>query len=174
VWTTNIACGSSNHRHGLVTQRVRGKMTNLQTKGTTTTKASETKIGRTTDAVLKDVKASPRLEITWTMTRPTTSSIIAALVSMTPNRVSVKPLALSTVKVVPRLVEHSAAPAANACKGDASSSFWRVKDRAIGSSIPVTATAIERKRFALRAENDVHRPPVAILTHDFVYSGERC
>ena len=50
------------------------------------------------------------------MARPITSSIMAALVSTTPKRVVVSPLVLRIVKVVPRLVEHKAAPAENACR----------------------------------------------------------
>jgi hypothetical protein len=50
----------------------------------------------------------------WTITRPTTSSIIAALVRTVPSLVPVRPLALRMVNVVPKLVEHNAAPAANA------------------------------------------------------------
>jgi hypothetical protein len=55
--------------------------------------------------------------MTCTITKPTTSSIMAALVSTTPRREEERPLALSTVKVVPRLVEQRAAPAAKAWRG---------------------------------------------------------
>ena len=41
---------------------------------------------------------------------------MAALPSTTPKRVVVSPLVLMIVKVVPRLVEHKAAPAENACR----------------------------------------------------------
>lgn len=57
---------------------------------------------------------------------PTTSSIIAALVRTTPILVVLKPLVCMTVKVVPKLVEHNAAPAAKACSGVAFASDSRV------------------------------------------------
>jgi hypothetical protein len=93
------------------------------------------------------------------MTSPTKSSIIAALVRTTPNLVVVSPLDASTVKVVPRLVEHNAAPAAKACDGVASRSPWREKERAMGTRIPVMATANERRRLALSEVKEVDRPP---------------
>ena len=77
-----------------------------------TTKATDTKIGRRTVTTDNDAPGEPRLEITWIMTNPTTSSSIAALVSTTPRRVAVNLLERRTAKVVPRLVEQSAAPAA--------------------------------------------------------------
>ena len=64
--------------------------------------------------VTAPISPPPRLEMTCTITRPTTSSIIAALVSTTPNLVDDSPLDARTVKVVPKLVEHKAAPAAKA------------------------------------------------------------
>lgn len=70
------------------------------------------------------------------------------------------PLVLRTVKVVPRLVEQSAAPAAKACRGVALERDCRVKERAIGKPIPVAATATERKMFAFRERKFVSRPPV--------------
>lgn len=42
--------------------------------------------------------------------------MIAALIKTVPGLVFVKPLVFNIVKIVPRLVEHRAAPAANACK----------------------------------------------------------
>jgi hypothetical protein len=100
------------------------------------------------------------------MTRPTTSSIIAAVVKTVPRRVADKPLVLRTVKVVPRLVEHSAAPAAKACTGVAPTSVRRTKERAMGKAIPVIATATERNKLAFREEKLVSRPPcLHISTH---------
>jgi hypothetical protein len=63
------------------------------------------------------------------------------------------------VKVVPRLVEHKAAPAAKAWRGVASKSLRREKDRAMGTAIPVMATADDSHRLALSDWNDVDRPP---------------
>jgi hypothetical protein len=80
--------------------------------GAHTAKATDTKSGRTTVVALMLVLYLPKLEIIWTITRPITSSIIAALVSTTPSLDFIKPLEPSTVNVVPKLVEHNAAPAA--------------------------------------------------------------
>lgn len=90
---------------------------------------------------------------------PTTSSIIAAVVSTTPNRVTDSPLVAMTVKVVPRLVEHRAAPAAKACSGVAPTKPTRAYESAIGTVMPVRATPAERDRFAFSALKDVERPP---------------
>ena len=108
---------------------------------------------------LKDEPA-PRLEMIWTMIKPTTSSIIAALVSTTPKRLSVSPLVARTVNVVPNDVEHSAAPAAKACTGESGNSPRRTKDRPIGAAIPVRATAEDKKRLAFKAFRLLEMPPV--------------
>jgi hypothetical protein len=50
----------------------------------------------------------------WTITKPATSSIIAALPRITPNRVLTNPVVDRMVNVVPILVEQMDAPAANA------------------------------------------------------------
>lgn len=81
---------------------------------------------------------------------------------MIPKRLSANPLVLSMVKVVPKEVEHSAAPAPNAWRGVISSSLIRTKDSAIGPLIPVRATRAERKRLALRELNDVDSPPAGV------------
>ena len=93
--------------------RVIGFTTPQHPKGTTTANAKLTPSGLTT--VLHEKlppEEVPRLEITCTITNPITSSIIAALASTTPNLVFANPLVLKIVKVVPRLVAQSAAPAA--------------------------------------------------------------
>jgi hypothetical protein len=66
------------------------------------------------------------------------------------------------VKVVPRLVALSAAPAANAWSDVADTSSLRMKDNTIGTPIPVRATAVERRMFALRDSIEVDRPPVYV------------
>jgi hypothetical protein len=91
------------------------------------------------------------------------SSIIAALVRTTPNRELESPLDASTVKVVPRLVEQRAAPAAKACRGVASKRLGRENESAIGTPIPVRATADERLRFALRDWKEVDKPPRTLV-----------
>lgn len=101
----------------------------------------------------------PKLEITWTMTRPTTSSIMAALVSTTPSLELIRPVERSTVKVVPKLVEHKAAPAAKDWRGVASLSSWRMNESPTGTLIPVTAMHEDKKKLALRAFKDVESPP---------------
>jgi hypothetical protein len=58
--------------------------------------------------------APPRFEMIWTITKPATSSIIAALPRITPNRVLTNPVVDRMVNVVPILVEQMDAPAANA------------------------------------------------------------
>jgi hypothetical protein len=93
------------------------------------------------------------------MTRPTTSSIIAALVSTTPSLLFVRALVFRTVKVVPKLVEHRAAPAANAWRDVAFARRKRENESPIGKQMPVAATAMERKRLAFSADIDVERPP---------------
>jgi hypothetical protein len=90
---------------------------------------------------------------------PTTSSSIAAVVRTVPSLVVVNPLALSTVKVVPKLVEHNAAPVAKAWSGVAMVNNCNVNDRAIGRAIPVIATPIDSRRFVLTAANEVDSPP---------------
>lgn len=97
------------------------------------------------------------------MIKPTTSSIIAALVSTTPKRLSVRPLVARTVNVVPSDVEHNAAPAANACTGERGRTPMRTKDRPIGAAIPVRATAVERKRLAFKAFKLLEMPPINML-----------
>src|SRR6187200_1262223 len=94
------------------------------------------------------------------MTRPITSSIMAALVRTTPSLDEDSPLEARTVNVVPRLVEQSAAPAANACRGVAPVKPWREKERAIGTSMPVIATAEESRRLAFKDLKEVDKPPV--------------
>ena len=106
--------------------------------------ARDTKMGRITVMALKEEAELPRLEMTCTIIKPTTSSSIAALDKMIPRRLPDKPLVVRIVKVVPSEVEHSAAPAAKAWRDVMSSSFFRVKDRAMGETIPVRATRTDR------------------------------
>lgn len=90
---------------------------------------------------------------------PTTSSIIAALVRTTPIRVVIRPDADMMAKVVPRLVEHKAAPAAKAWMGDALFSLIKTYDNPIGSATPVRATPLDKNRFAFKDLKDVSSPP---------------
>jgi hypothetical protein len=87
---------------------------------------------------------------------------MAALERTTPRRVVARPLVLRIVKVVPREVEHRAAPAAKAWSGVAEARAWRGKERAMGRVIPVMATAMERKRLALRDLKEVESPPLIV------------
>ena len=66
-----------------------------------------------------------------------------------------------TVKVVPREVEHRAAPAAKACKGAVSSKPCSTNDRPMGQLMPIAATVAESKRLAFRVLRSVERPPDA-------------
>lgn len=65
------------------------------------------------------------------------------------------------MNVVPRLVEHSAAPAAKAWSGVVVGrrAGRTAKERAMGRAMPVRATAVERGRFARREGGEVERPP---------------
>lgn len=119
----------------------------------------ETNTGLSTVADLNPDTEVPRLEMICTMTRPTTSSSIAALVSTTPSLVSVSPVVPRMVKVVARLVEHKAAPAAKAWRAEAPAIPLRAKDKAMGRQIPVSATNIDSTMFALRDGNEVESPP---------------
>lgn len=136
---------------------VSGRTMNLQKTGMMIAKPRETTTGLTT--VMATKVSPPRFEITWTMIRPMTSSIMAELVKTTPRRVAERPLVPRIVNVVPRLVEHKAAPAAKDCNEVALSMGITAKERPIGRTIPVVATMDERPRLALRDLKDVDRPP---------------
>jgi hypothetical protein len=91
---------------------------------------------------------------------------MAALVKITPSRLSVNPLVVRMVKVVPKEVEQSAAPAANACSGVTSRRRRSVKERPIGAPTPMAATRLERERFARRTLRFVERPPLHGCQYD--------
>jgi hypothetical protein len=63
------------------------------------------------------------------------------------------------VNVVPRLVALRAAPAAKDCKELAPTSSLRIKDKPMGTLMPVIATHRETVRFAFTALIDVDNPP---------------
>lgn len=98
---------------------VTGLIANVQKTGVMTAKATETKMGLMIVDVEMEADPDPSEDITLVITRPTMPSSMAALVSTTPRRVLCRPHEAKIVKVVPRLVEHNAAPATNACSGDA-------------------------------------------------------
>lgn len=66
------------------------------------------------------------------------------------------------MKVVPRLVEHNAAPAAKHWRYDAPRKLCKMNESPIGATMPVMATPVETAKFALRLANDVERPPRVI------------
>jgi len=109
--------------------------------------------------LLKEDTEPPRCDITWTKTRPTTSSIMAALVRTVPSLVVVSPLVRSIVNVVPRLVEQRAAPAANACRGVADTRILSENENSMGNTIPVIATVAEGTMLAFNDAKEVERPP---------------
>lgn len=76
-----------------------------------------------------------------------------------PRRVIVRPLVLSTVKVVPNDVKQSAALAAKACKGVAFASLSSENEKAMGKHMPVVATPLDKAMWALAAAKDVDTPP---------------
>ena len=69
--------------------------------------ARETRMGRM--IVVAEIEPCPEsgLEITWTRTRPTISSSIAADIRMVPRRLVLRPVVFRRLKAVPRLVEQS-------------------------------------------------------------------
>nr|ODN95480.1 hypothetical protein L204_04020 [Cryptococcus depauperatus CBS 7855] len=73
-----------------------------------------------------------------------------------------RPLEPKTVKVVPRLVEQSAATAAKHWIDVAWMRSRRMKDSPMGRPIPAMATPVERYIFALSELSDVDKPPLAI------------
>ena len=103
----------------------------------------DTPIGR---AIVSASTVPEREEMTLTMTRPTTSSIMAAVTRTVPTRVDVKLAAERMAKVVPNDVDDNAAPAANAISlvipVDVNNGMRR-KDSAIGTKIPVIAINID-------------------------------
>ncbi len=127
--------------------------------GKSVAKAIETRIGRMTFTALKEEEEEfPRYEIIWTITSLTTSSSMAARDDTTPKRLVTSPLELNKIKVVPRLVDQRAAPAANAWRGVAFAMPIKGKDRPIGRRMPVEATATESSKSVLSGETDVDRP----------------
>ena len=65
---------------------------------------------------------------------------------------AVSSLVLKILNVVPRPVEHSAAPAAKACSGEDEARNKRLKESAIGKAMLVMVTAAERTALAFKAE----------------------
>lgn len=79
--------------------------------------------------------------------------------STTPSLELISPVERSTANVVPRLVEHKAAPAAKDWRGVASLSFWSTNESPTGALMPVRAMHEDRKRLALSALKEVESPP---------------
>lgn len=149
-------------RRFLLSHSVVGLTIKMQIIGAHTAKATDTISGRTMVTALMLALEPPRFEMIRTITRPTTSSIIAALVKTTPSLLFISPLDPRTVNVVPRLVEHSAAPAANACRGVAPVRLCRTKESPNGKATPVTATHEESHRLAFNDRREVERPPAIV------------
>lgn len=93
------------------------------------------------------------------MIKPTTSSIMAADVNTTPRRVEESPLVPKMVNVVSRLVEHNAAPAANACNDDVPIMGKRKNDSPMGTAMPMAATPTDKNKLAFKDLNEVASPP---------------
>jgi len=129
---------------------------------TTTRNANETPIGR---AIVSALISPPRAAIILTITRPTTSSSMAAVTSTAPTLVEVNWAVERIANVVPSEVEESAAPAAKALSLLTSvdvNKGIRSNERAIGARIPVNATRIDGPKVCFRRCKSVVRPPVAI------------
>src|SRR5277367_147202 len=142
---------------------IRGIMNVL--RGCVASKASrrnptDTAIGRITACAFTLLA---RDEITLNMTRPTTSSSIAAVAKIVPTLVLVKSVAKSTAYVVPSDVEARDAPAANAVSRPIGIHVDVIgisrNDKAIGNRTPVTATKIEYPYVSLSNFVSVVRPP---------------
>ncbi|KAL2042906.1 hypothetical protein N7G274_004666 [Stereocaulon virgatum] len=103
-----------------------------------------------TVTLLNDEAELPTSEIICTMIRPTTSSSIAAVVRTVPSCVVVKPLVLSTVNVVPKLVDDSAAPAAKAYNSVAFARAKMQNEKGIGKQMPAKGTATDMTKFDLQ------------------------
>lgn len=170
LWTKKAALNDFNTSGNCIAAErnllSKGPIISQQSVNRPMAKPMETNTGLMTVTALNDdddVELAPRFAITWTMTRPTTSSIIAAPVRTTPSLVLTKPVVDRMVNVVPRLVEQSAAPAAKACSVVTSASLNNTNDNPIGAAMPVIATRVQNRRFAFNAENDVDNPPVIYL-----------
>jgi hypothetical protein len=141
---------------------IKGLRMYLHPISSASTNPTETRIGLAMVIMSMDsceTLFSPKSEMTRTIARPITSSNIAALVATIPRRVMIKFVLERMVKVVPRLVALSAAPAAKACSGLAATSFMSIKDSAIGTAIPVNATDTEMVRFGFKEESEAESPP---------------
>jgi hypothetical protein len=98
-------------------------------------------------------------ETTWSIINPVISSNIAALVRTVPTSVLASPALDRMVRVVPREVAESEAPAVKLCKSDAPKGISK-KDRTIGKIIPVTAIRRETKDDEMRLDSEVDSPPI--------------
>lgn len=101
-----------------------------------------TNMGLITVSALSDPPEPPGLEITWTIIKPETSSIIAVPLRTTPSRALANPVFEKTVNVAPILVEQRDAPAANACRRVADAILVSVNDSPMGTPTPVKATKL--------------------------------
>lgn len=107
----------------------------------------------------------PKLVMTWTRIRPTTSSIIAAVTRMLPRRVSPSPADRRMANVVPREVEHNDAPDAKAAltlvlplvRG------MRMNDIPMGAAMPEIAIVIDSRTLERIFERGVVKPPSMTL-----------
>ena len=120
---------------------------------------TDTQIGR---AMVCASTAPPIDATTVTMTRPTTSSIMAAVTRTVPSLVVVSFAADRIAKVVPSEVDERDAPAANAVRDDTFVDVnrgMRMKDKAIGNPIPVIATSMDGMSVSLSNSRFVVRPP---------------
>lgn len=98
------------------------------------------------------------------MIRPTTSSSIAAdnrTIPILVFRNSGELLKDERIaNVVPREVEHNAAPAVNPCRGVAPNAKTKQRSESpIGVNIPTKATLMDRTTFAFKRSNLVDNPP---------------
>src|SRR5271154_1192435 len=129
---------------------------------TITRSTTDTQIGR---AMVCAFTSPPIDATTVTMTRPTTSSIMAAVTRTVPSLVAESFAADRIAKVVPSEVDERDAPAANAVRDDTFvdvNSGMRMKDKAIGNPIPVIATSMDGMSVSLSNSRFVVRPPAKL------------
>lgn len=138
---------------------LRAATTDRQKSKRPTANPMATNMGLITVSALSNPPEPPRLEITWTITKPATSSIIAGPLRTTPSRALTNPVVKKIVNVVAILVEQRDAPAANACRRVADAILVGVNDSPMGTPTPVKATTAESRILAFNWENDVDRPP---------------
>jgi hypothetical protein len=149
---------------------------NIEIRTIATRAPTDTPIGRIiVPALTVWFSDTPIVDIILTMTRPTTSSSIAAVTKTVPTLVEVNLAADRTANVVPKDVEQSEAPAANAASLliVAENIGMSKNDKAMGSKMPVHATRIASSKVCLSKTKSMPRPPVVSIAWHFTFIDEK-